>query len=422
MSLLAYHLFLALYQLAARIAAMFNVKAAKWVQGRQGLLKTIEGSGLRAARPIWIHCASVGEFEQARPLIEAIKSSRPEQKLVVTFFSPSGYELHKNYRLADHVWYLPFDGSRRSAAFVKYVNPGLAIFIKYEFWHYYFKSLWKRGIPTVIASASFRKEQPFFQWYGGFFRRMLRQVSLFFVQDKDSAGLLTSIGIGSGKVLVTGDTRYDRVAQIAGSAQSFPLLESWKGAAPLLIAGSTWQDDERIIHNCLDVLPQDWKLVVAPHELHQSRLKEVVMLFGADTILYSELEAGGGAPGKRVLIIDNMGMLSSLYRYGQIAFVGGGFQKGGIHNTLEPAVFGLPVLFGPVYTKFVDAVRLKHQGFGFPVKDEAEYRRVFQGLIADPGALADLQKSLRAYMQQNLGATRQILESLESLMPSGREY
>jgi 3-deoxy-D-manno-octulosonic-acid transferase len=410
--LFLYNLFLLLYRLAIRVAALFNDKAASWIAGRRDLLQTVKTTLPHNEQRIWIHCASLGEFEQGRPLIEALKVRYPQYKIVLTFFSPSGYELQKGYAHADYVFYLPMDGRKRSARFIRAVNPSLVIFVKYEFWYYYICNLALNHIPVVLVSGAFRREQPFFKWYGGLFRKMLRSFSQFFVQDEQSKELLAGIGI-SDNVVVAGDTRYDRVHAIAQQAQTFPLIEAWKGTSKLLIAGSTWEQDERLLQSVLPSLPDDWKLIVAPHELNVSHITQIRELF-PDSVPYSQLEQGTSYP-QRVLVIDNIGMLSSLFRYGEIAFIGGGFNRSGIHNTLEPAVFGLPILFGPVYEKFVEARQLVASGFAFPVADADACGRKLQGLTDNEPLLREKQQALRGFVAANIGATEKII----SLLPLG---
>lgn len=388
--------------------SLFKEKAKQWVNGRKGIWKLLNQTLNKEEKRIWFHCASVGEFEQARPLIEAIKSRNTNQKILLTFFSPSGYELRKNYEHADYVFYLPLDGKKNAKRFVELVNPSLAIFVKYEFWYYYLTTLHNQNIPTILIAATFRPSQPFFKWYGGLHKKMLRCFTHIFLHDEASAVLLAKIGFKE-NVSIAGDTRYDRVMEISKQAKSFPIIESFKGEHKLLIAGSTWPADEKILKEILPTLPSNWKLIVAPHELEQAHLQQMKTLFGEDAVFYSQFKE----QEKRVLIIDNMGMLSSLYRYGDVAYVGGGFLKGGIHNTLEPAVFGLPVIFGPVYKKFVEAVALVENDFGFPIQDAEACKKVLKKLTEDKLLLLEKQKVLRKYMQAHTGAKDKMLEWLD---------
>jgi len=410
--LLLYNIFLFVYQAAIRIAALFNPKAKKWIEGRRDILQKIKTTLPHNEKRIWFHCASVGEFEQGRPLIEAIKHQHPEYKILLTFFSPSGFELRKNYEFADYIFYLPMDGRKRSAKFIRMANPSLAVFVKYEFWYYYICNLEKNNIPIALISATFRKEQPFFKWYGGLFREMMRKLSFIFVQDLQSQKLLAEIDI-SKNVSVTGDTRYDRVFAIAQTAQRFLVIEEWKGNSKLLIAGSTWAADEQLLRHYSEALPSDWKMIIAPHEVNPARIQSVKSTF-SNSLLYSELPHKTEST-PRVLIIDNIGMLSSLFRYGEIAYIGGGFSKGGIHNTLEPAVFGLPVIFGPEYEKFVEARTLVEHELAFSVNDSPNFQARLQELIGDPALLHRKKLELREFVRQNVGVTNKIMETISPL-------
>jgi 3-deoxy-D-manno-octulosonic-acid transferase len=405
-----YNIFLVLYALGIRVASLFNEKARKWLRGRRGIFGQMANAmqGKNEKR-IWVHCASLGEFEQGRPVIEAIKAQYPGYKIVLTFFSPSGYEIRKDYDGADYVFYLPMDGAGNAKQFIELVNPSLAIFVKYEFWYHYLNQLKKQGVPTVLISAAFRSSQPFFKGYGGLFREILKSFAYIFVQDENSKQLLSSIGI-TNNVVVSGDTRYDRVAQIAANAKQYELIERFKGDSKLLIAGSTWPDDEALLNKAVDILSDDWRVIIAPHEVHKSHIEDIQGYFLTNSVLYSELKHK--PCGFKVLIIDNIGMLSSLYGYGELAFVGGGFQKGGIHNILEPAIFGLPVFMGPEYEKFVEAKEMVSRQLAFPVRNETEFNSLLQQFISDEKMRHSMQTAIRTYMQENLGATDKIMKVL----------
>jgi 3-deoxy-D-manno-octulosonic-acid transferase len=406
-----YNIFLFLYVAAIRIAFLFNAKARKWIRGRRDIIQVIKSTLPHNEERIWIHCSSLGEFEQGRPLIDSIKKTQPQKKIVLTFFSPSGYEVRKDYEHADYVFYLPMDGYKTSTRFLRAVNPTLAIFVKYEFWYHYLRCLRKSNIPTIIIAAAFRPSQPFFHKYGSFFRKMLRSFTYFFVQDQASKDLLATVGY-TDNVIVAGDTRYDRVAEIAASAPKMPEIEAFVGTSKILIAGSTWGEDEKLLATCLSRLPEDWKMIIAPHEVDQAHIQQVKELFSWDGMLYSELQ-DKPAEGKRVLIIDNIGLLSSLYQYGEFAYVGGGFQKGGIHNVLEPAVFGLPVIFGPIYQKFVEANLLVSKGFAFSVKDADEAQTLLSNMIPDKPLLASLHEKIKTFVSEQRGATERILSTID---------
>ena len=408
MSLFFYNIFCVFYKLGIRLASPFNSKAGKWIEGRKDWEQKINKAPLAGGKKIWIHCASLGEFEQGRPLIEAIRRKYKGAKIVLTFFSPSGYEIRKDYDQADLVMYMPMDGKRTAEKFLSLVKPDLAIFVKYEFWFHYLDQLKKKQVPTLLVSAAFRQEQPFFKGRGGLFRKMLDCFTAIFVQDELSAGLLAGLGM-SDRVAISGDTRYDRVNDIARSIRPLAIAETFKGNSQILIAGSTWPADEQLLKACIDHVPAGWKIILAPHEIHDAHIKQISELFGHESILYSEMAAGKSAQGKRILVVDNMGMLSSLYAYGELAYIGGGFAKGGIHNVLEPAVFGLPVLIGPEYRKFVEAVALVDAGYVFPVADADSCGIMLQHLIKDDTYRQELGDGLKKFMKEHTGATDTIL-------------
>ena len=311
-----------------------------------------------------MHCASLGEFEQGRPLIEKIKAEQPDQKIILTFFSPSGFEIRKNYDYADCIVYLPYDSPSNARQFLDLVKPKKAIFVKYEFWHFYLKGLKKRKIPTYLISTVFRKEQSFFKWYGGFFRNMLSSFTHIFTQDENSVLLLKEINFENAKAI--GDTRVDRVLAIGKSAKQFPEIEAFCAQSNILICGSTWPPDEAILaHFINNSLPPNWKIIIAPHDIKTSHIEQIQKRFTVPTNTYTNLAIGRKNDAK-VLIINNIGILSSIYQYGKIAYIGGGFGSG-IHNTLEPITFGLPVIFGSKFQKFTEAVELVKSGGHFQI-------------------------------------------------------
>lgn len=404
-----YTVFLALYALGVRIASLFNGKAKKWLEGRRSWRARLQQRLQPGEKRIWMHCSSLGEFEQGRPVLEAIRQQYPDYKIVLTFFSPSGYEIRKDYDQADYVLYLPMDSRRNAADFISMIDPSLVIYVKYEFWYHYLDTLKKRNIPLVLISAAFRESQAFFKPYGSFFRHMLYCFRYLFVQDERSRQLLADIGIEK-NVVIGGDTRYDRVAGIAAQVQPIPAVDRFRAGHKILIAGSTWPGDEAVLQQSLAALPADWKLIIAPHEIDEAHIRKIQLLFGeANTCLYSAMDTA-----KRILIIDNIGMLSRLYACGDIAFIGGGFQKGGIHNVLEPAVFGLPVIFGPVYEKFVEARELAAAGLVFPVADAAACTAILQKLVAEPAYRESIHQELQQFIQAHTGATQRVLDKIAS--------
>ena len=411
--LILYNFFIRIYTAIIFVFSFFNKKAKQYVEGRKRwkcLLEKVLNKNNE--QRIWFHCASLGEFEQARNLIEKIKKEISSIKIVLTFSSPSGYEIRKNYEFADYVFYLPADTKNNAKNFINLIKPKLVVFIKYEFWHYYLHTLKKRNIETVLISAAFRNEQVFFKWYGNFFRKMLYCFTKIFVQDEASKILLNKIGLNK-NVLIAGDTRYDRVFAIAQNKKQLPLIENFLQNNPALIVGSSWQDDEKIIHQSFAALPHNWRLIIAPHEI--SRTNEVKKVF-SNALLYSQLEQTPNVHEYKVLIINNIGLLSSLYAYGKIAFIGGGFQKGGIHNILEPTVFGLPVVFGPVYKKFVEAATLVNQQLCFSVNNVDECKNIFIKLSSNENYYQTLHQSLLQFMQQNIGATDMVFDYLKETM------
>ena len=405
--LILYNLFLSLYFLSARVYGLFNDKAKKWVDGRRDWEDHYRNTLKQGERRIWVHCSSVGEFEQAKPLIEEIKAQYSAYKVVVTFFSPSGYEACRNNALADYVFYLPHDGKRNADRFIEVVSPNLVLFVKYEFWYYYLMQLKAKTIPVLLVSGAFRKGQVFFKWYGGMFRDMLRCFSFFFLQDKESENVLATIGI-NGNILISGDTRYDRVAAIAGKVTAITAIDNFKNGCKILIAGSTWPGDEEVLKACVGSLPADWKLIVVPHEIDEAHIRKVQQLFNG-AILFSELDAENTGKDRKVLIVNNMGMLSRLFAYADIAFIGGGFQKGGIHNILEPAVFGAPVIFGPVYEKFVEAKELATLKYVFPVANADECKDALTKLITDEEYRGAISYALKEFMKNHTGAAGVIM-------------
>ncbi|MCA1744103.1 MAG: 3-deoxy-D-manno-octulosonic acid transferase [Bacteroidales bacterium] len=402
-----YNTGIGLFGLVARLAAPFNTRAALMTKGRAGVWDQLAASDLRG-QVVWVHCASLGEFEQGRPLIEAIKKQHPDYKVVLTFFSPSGYEVRKNYDQADVVVYLPADTRKNAQRFIRAVHPDKVYFVKYEYWYHFFSQLKRANIPLYSVSSIFRKEQIFFKGYGGWFRDILKCVTRFYVQDEQSAKLLTSLGIHNH--VVAGDTRFDRVTAIAAHAAEVPVIADFAEGAQVLVAGSSWPQDEAILADFINHAPANVKCIVAPHEVHESHITQLIARFRVPVFRYSKLN--GPLPSEaRVLVIDTIGLLSSIYRYGSVAYIGGGFGKG-IHNTLEAATYGMPVIFGPHHKKFKEAMDLIQHGAGFPISDKADFITVMENFWS-PGSEATLkvsgEQALR-YVQSMCGATSRILK------------
>jgi 3-deoxy-D-manno-octulosonic-acid transferase len=410
-----YRISIFLYLYAIRLASLWNPKARLWVLGRkEGIAEARRRFRDEQRTVVWFHCASLGEFEQGRPLIEQLRRRHPRICVLLTFFSPSGYEACKNYGGADHILYLPLDTPRNARCFIDACAPALAVFVKYEFWHYYLETLKTRHIPTLLVSAVFRENQPFFRWYGRFWRNMLGAFTQFFVQDTTSLDLLKGLGLGE-KAIFSGDTRFDRVLEITEDGDGREILPAaaFSAGGPLVVAGSTWSEDEKELAHFVRSHPEV-RFILAPHEISKEHLREIRQRF-PDHILYSEY--AGVYAEKRVpaqcLIIDNIGMLSRLYQYATITYVGGGFGGDGVHNVLEAAVWGKPVVFGPVYDKYREATELVEAGGGLTASNTLELEKCFDRLLKDGADLEQAGRSARAYVENKTGATRRILEYIQ---------
>jgi 3-deoxy-D-manno-octulosonic-acid transferase len=402
-----YNLGILIFTALAKLISPFNLKVSQWVKGRKRWTEKIAEKIKPGDKVIWMHCASLGEFEQGRPVIEAIKNEMPEFKIVLTFFSPSGYEVRKNYGNADCISYLPVDTPGNAEKFINLVNPKLVIFVKYEFWNNYISTLYRNNIPLYLISGIFRPGQHFFKWYGSFFRDMLRKFEKIFVQDQVSLDLLSGIGIK--KVSLAGDTRFDRVVSIAGNAKDIPQLAQFRGNEKLFLAGSSWRQDEEIIAGYINQYPLKMKWVFAPHEIDKPNIERLEKLFKVKYVRFSEFtEADTDA---RVLIIDNIGMLSSAYRYAYIAAIGGGFGKG-IHNILEAACWGIPVVFGPNHEKFREAVDLKKAGGAEVYLTYDDFKRIVDLWLEDGKLYKTSAEVAAKYVRENTGSTRIIMQEI----------
>jgi 3-deoxy-D-manno-octulosonic-acid transferase len=381
------------------IVSLYKNKAKLWIKGRSGQhVQPLKSS-------IWFHFASLGEFEQGRPVLEAVKNDYPQHPIVVTFFSPSGYEARKNTPLADAVYYLPLDRAANARKFISTINPVMAIFTKYEYWYHFFNELHKKHVPLYIISGIFRPGQVFFKWYGGLHRKMLKMVTWFFVQDIPSKHLLHDVGITN--VTISGDTRFDRVWANAQQPKEQPEIAAFKNGQKIFIAGSTWPADEQLIAALIAQHP-DWKFIIAPHEIGEDEISGVVSLLPKETTIkfsgISHLTSNIS-----YLIIDNIGMLSSLYQYADIAYIGGGFGAG-IHNTLEAAAFGMPVIFGPKYDKFKEARDLVELKAGFSINSQEGLNSVAGLLMGDETARDNAAAIAKNYVKQHIGATNAIIK------------
>lgn len=368
---------------------------------------------------IWFHAASLGEFEQGRPLIEQLREKYPQYKILVTFFSPSGYEVRKNYKGADIICYLPYDLTKNVRIFLDIVQPELVFFVKYEFWGNILEELHRRQIPTYLISGIFRKEQIFFKWYGWMFRPILKYFNHLFVQDEESKRLLNSLNIKN--VTITGDTRFDRVIAIQQQAKEYDWAAAFRLSPPnsqlsTLVAGSSWPKDEDIILSHFNEHPE-MKLIIAPHEIHEEHIQSIISKLKRKYIRYTQLDKENPAAAisqvKEVdcIIIDAIGFLSSIYRYGDIAYIGGGFGVG-IHNTLEAAVYGIPVIFGPNHTHFREALGLLECGGGFTINDKDDYASVINKLMTVPSMLKSAGNNAESYVRNNSGASDAIFSAV----------
>jgi 3-deoxy-D-manno-octulosonic-acid transferase len=396
-----------IYSSLAWILSPFNQKARLWIDGRRDWYEKLKQKIIPGEKYIWMHCASLGEFEQGRSVIEAIKAARPDFKIILTFFSPSGYEIRKKYQHADVISYLPSDTPGNAEKFISLINPRLAIIVKYEFWNNFIFTLKRKNIPLYLISGIFRPGQHFFKWYGSFFREILNNFSWIFVQDRQSFELLRGIGIENASV--AGDTRFDRVMQIAGNAKDIPRIEYFRGNEKLFLAGSSWKQDEEIICRYINRYPDKMKWVFAPHEVNIKNIERLEKLITIKHVRFSQyIEKITDA---RVMIIDNIGMLSSAYRYAYIAAVGGGFGKG-IHNVLEPACWGIPVLFGPNHEKFREAEDLIRNGGAKSFNSYDSFKNAIDVLLNNEILYSRAAEAAGNFVKENTGATGKIFKEI----------
>lgn len=393
------------YSLGVRVAALFgHAKAIQWVEGRKR--QRFEPQAQNADAWIWFHAASLGEFEQGRPVIEALKERHPELKISLSFFSPSGYEVRKDYPLADEVLYLPSDTPAHASEWVQRHHYVAAVFIKYEFWFNYMQALKDAGIPLFYISLILKPDSYFFRWYGTWFFRQLRNVTHFFVQDEVTAQLLQDHGMTN--VTVCGDTRFDRVAAIARQAKSFPVVEEFINGRKCIIAGSTWPPDERLLHDFLPQLPDDYCLIIAPHDISENHIAQIKAQF-PDSQLYTQMDA---EKKNKILVVNTIGILSQLYQYARFVYIGGGFGVN-IHNIQEPVTFGCPVVYGPKYKSFREAVDLVALEGAFSIQNAEELKTIFLRLINDEVFLTHASGVCIDYLNAQVGATQSIMEGLE---------
>ncbi len=403
-----YNILIYLYLAGVAIYSLFDEKVRKMWRGERAAFDVLRQSVIPGADYIWFHAASLGEFEQGRPLMEALRRDHPEYKILLTFFSPSGYEVRKNYEGADIICYLPLDTPINAIRFLRLVRPVKAFFIKYEFWYNYLHILRHRGIPVYSVSSIFRPSQVFFRWYGHEYAHVLRCVTHFFVQNEESRRLLEGIGLRNATVV--GDTRFDRVLQIKSAARQLPIAEAFSKGHKVFVAGSSWPPDEEVFIKYFNSHP-DWRLIIAPHVIGDDHLRQIHSLLNMPTVHYTDTTPEEAVKA-RCLIINCFGLLSSIYQYGQVAYVGGGFGVG-IHNVLEAAVWDMPVIFGPNNKRFQEAQGLLASGGGFEIDSYETFDELMDHLDTDANKLLQASQAAGTFVKGQAGATAKVLEAVK---------
>ncbi|MBP7101938.1 MAG: 3-deoxy-D-manno-octulosonic acid transferase [Bacteroidales bacterium] len=399
------------YNLLIHIASINNEKARLWVRGRKNVFDELFLQCKSSDKYIWVHCASLGEFEQARAFIELLKQKKPEFKIVLTFFSPSGYEVRKNYPSADIITYLPIDTPKNAKRFLSIVHPQYIFFIKYEYWFNYINHAYKQHIPFYVVSAIFRKNQRFFKFYGFWFRKELKKITYFFTQNEESKKLLNSINIS--QCGVYGDTRFDTVSTL--QAVKYPIIDSFCENNRIMLAGSSWLEDEKLLFDYIKNNTYKW--IIVPHEINETHLQQIKYLYkNLGCVFYSEVSPETDFSDVKILIVNIIGILRNIYHYAEVAYIGGGFGKG-IHNVLEAATFSKPIIFGPNYRKFKEACDLIAINAAFPVKDENELSAIFTKLNQDKDLLFKASNTASNYVLSQIGASRKILSAVFSEKP-----
>lgn len=432
-----YDLGIQLYLLFIRIAALRNTKARQWLNGQKDIIQNISAQISTNQQYIWFHFASLGEFEQGRPVMEQVKKENPDDRLVITFFSPSGYEVRKHNALSVDTFYFPIDTKKNARALIDLINPKIAVFTKYEYWYHYYKELHTRRIPVYVISANFRKGMSFFKWYGVLNREMLKFVTHFFVQNEDSKENLKLLNYTN--VTVTGDTRFDRVMHSTMHPKKLDLIQAFCRSNKVFIGGSTWPEEEVLIARLIKEYP-DWKFILAPHEIDEDKIANLEEKLHGKSVRYSQIlesEVGsreldtsdtsqypsepiyipvGPVPNTQysILIIDNIGMLSSLYQYASLAYIGGAFGAG-LHNVLEAAAFGIPVIFGPKYDRFPEAGDLIERGAGFSIQNMDDLRSIMK-MLQDDAKRSSAGEAARKYVVENTGATQLIMDHIRAAL------
>lgn len=404
--LFLYNLAVSLAAFFLKIVALFSPKIKLFVEGRKNVFSILEEKINPNDKTIWFHSASLGEYEQGLPVIEKIKEKYPSHKIIVTFFSPSGYEVRKNNTAADVTVYLPLDTKSNAKRFLKLVHPEFAFFIKYEFWLNYLKELEKNKTPAYLISGIFRDSQMFFKWYGGFYRKVLKAFTYFFVQNESSKQKIEAIGFKN--VVVSGDTRFDRVAAILERDNSLDYIKNFKNNQQTIVIGSSWPKDEVLIAEYINQAPENVKFIIAPHNIKTDQITNLKSQITKSTVLFSEKE-NKNLSDYNVFIIDTIGLLTKIYSYGTIAYVGGGFGNPGIHNILEPAAFGIPIVIGPNYSNFAEAVSLVGLGGCMTITNVSELKEILNRLLTDKTFLKEKSQICESFIQNNKGASNTIM-------------
>jgi 3-deoxy-D-manno-octulosonic-acid transferase len=405
-----YDLFIRIYPFILKVLSPFNPKAKLWTEGRKDIMRQIEATVKPGDDIIWMHCASLGEFEQGRPVLEKLRTLYKHCEILVTFFSPSGYEVRKDYEGADYVFYLPMDNESTAKRFIDHVKPKLILLVKYEFWYYYLSQACKQSIPLILISGVFRKDQIFFKPHGKLHREMLGCFQQIFVQNEFSLDLLASIGFEN-TVSIAGDTRFDRVIEIAENFKSISAIEKFVKTADVIVAGSTWIEDDEELDHFANTNP-DIKFIIAPHNVGKERIDECRKLY-KKSMVFSEIKNEEFVEGKNVLIIDSIGMLSTLYKYATICYVGGAFGDDGVHNVLEAAVYEKPVVFGPEFEKYIEAEELIESGGGFTIDNALELEKLLEKLLQKGEEYYSAAKASKQYVYSKSGSTEKIINYIQ---------
>jgi 3-deoxy-D-manno-octulosonic-acid transferase len=407
--LFLYNLIVIIVSFLLKIVALFSRKIKLFVDGRKSVFTTLQEKIKPIDKTIWFHAASLGEYEQGLPVIEKIKEKYPSHKIIVTFFSPSGYEVRKNNTVADVTLYLPLDTRQNAKKFLKLAHPEMVFFIKYEFWLNYLNELKKNNIPTYLVSGIFRDNQIFFKWYGGFYKKALDAFTYFFVQNENSKNKIESIGYKN--VIISGDTRFDRVVAILERNNTLDFIAEFKNNTPTIVIGSSWPKDEVLLTQYINTTQERVKFIIAPHNIKPEQITALQLSITKKTILFSEKE-GKNLADYDVFIIDTVGILTKIYSYATIAYVGGGFGNPGVHNILEPATFGLPIIIGPNYSHFAEATELVQLGGCISITNETELETTFNHLISNQSYLNEKGLICKSYVQNKKGATDTIMNAI----------